>query len=95
MVMLDKNVNSSSTWQKYLDKAIVDYQQFMSNAPSLEAKEFAAYHSAAKAALAHILMLKKMIVPETAPPSKEMDFFNLLEEAREATHDEPDVDSFD
>ena len=40
-------------------------------------------------------MIKKMIQPEAQPEPKEMDFFNLLEEAREATHEESDDSSFD
>lgn len=92
--MADKEQNLSSTWSEYLKKAIKDYQCFMAQSTPMEPKDFAAYHNAGKAALAHIAMIKKMI-EEPDDKAKEMDFFDLLEQAREATHEDDRDNSFD
>ena len=91
--MIDKDKNLSNTWSEYLKKAVEDYRHFMAQPSPMEAKEFTSYHNAGKAALAHILMIKKMMASKEED-QKEMDFFDLLEQAREATHDDTN-DSFD
>ena len=60
----------------------------------MEAKEFGAYHNACKAALAHILMIQKLMqMPATK--DEEPSLLDLLEQARKATKDESECDSFD
>ena len=93
--MPDKTPFLSDDWTSILTKIIHDYKLFSEQPPPLEAKEFTSYHNACKAALAHILLLKKMTDNSSASPS-EPDLFTLLDNARKATHDSNDADdSFD
>ncbi len=92
--MSDKNHLLSETWTEYLNKAIQDYHSFATQASSLDAKEFTAHQNACKAALAHILMLQKLVQPKDEK-TKEPDLFDLLEQARKATDEEYHDDSFD
>lgn len=92
--MSDKNNFLSETWSDYLNKAIKDYHLFAMQASPLDAKEFTAYHNACKAALAHIVMLQKLMQLKD-DKKNEPDFFDLLEQARKATDEEGHDDSFD
>lgn len=92
--MADKNDLLSATWTDYLSKAIQDYHLFATQTAPLEAKEFTAHHNACKAALAHILMIQKLMLPKD-DKNDEPDFFDLLDQARKATHEEDQDDSFD
>ena len=86
---------SSQAWSQELNKAIHDYHLFASQVTSLEAKEFMAYHNACKAALAHILILKKLI-HSAVQSENSPNFLALLTEAQKATEgQEDDDDSFD
>ena len=93
--MLEKDIFSSQAWLNGLSKAIQDYQVFATQKTSLDPKEFIAYHNACKAALAHILILKKLVCAE-AQSETEPDFFALLEQAQKATQQQgAEDDSFD
>ena len=84
----------SENWADFLKKAVTDYHLFAAQPSPTDAKEFIAHHNACKAVLSHILMLKKMMESETQKQS-EPDLFSLLEQAREATHEQDNDDSFD
>ena len=92
--MQDKMKDLSGAWADYFQKAMTGYCQFADQSVSMEAKEFGAYHNACKAALAHILMIQKLM---QTPVSKEEEpnLLDLLEQARKATNDESESDSFD
>ena len=60
----------------------------------MEAKDFALYHNACKAALGHIAMIQKLM-PAKEKGMTEPDLFDLLEQARKATNDTDEDDSFD
>ena len=92
--MSDKNNILSETWTDYLQKAIQDYHLFATQAAPLDAKEFTAHHNACKAALAHILMIQKLMLSKDEK-NDEPDFFDLLDQARKATHEEYQNDPFD
>lgn len=92
--MSDKKDLLSETWTDYLNKAIQDYHLFATQTSPMEAKEFTAHHNACKAALAHILMLQKLMQPKEEK-ADEPNFFDLLEQARKATDEEYRDDSFD
>jgi len=92
--MADKNNILSATWADYLNKAIQDYHLFATQASPLDAKEFTAHHNACKAALAHILMIQKLMQPKE-DKKEEPDFFDLLDQARKATNEGYSDDSFD
>ena len=92
--MSDKNDLLSQTWTDYLNKAIKDYHLFATQAFPLDAKEFMVHHNACKAALSHILMLQKLMQTKEEK-TKEPDLFDLLEQARKATNEEYQDDSFD
>ena len=92
--MSDKNDFLSEAWTDYLNKAIKDYHLFATQPSPLDAKEFTAHHNACKAALAHILMLQKLMQSKDEK-TKEPDLFDLLEQARKATNEEYQDDSFD
>lgn len=92
--MSDKTDILSKTWDDYLNKAIQDYHLFATQQAPLDAKDFAAHHNACKAALAHILMIQKLMQPKD-DKKEEPDFFDLLDQARKATHEEYQDDSFD
>jgi len=92
--MSDKNEILSETWTDYLNKAIQDYHLFATQPSPLDAKEFTAHHNACKAALAHILMIQKLMQPKEDNKS-EPNFFDLLEQAKKATNEDDQDDSFD
>ena len=62
--MSDKDEILSEKRTDYLTKAIRDYHLFATQIAPLDAKEFTAHHNACKAALAHILMIQKLIQPK-------------------------------
>ena len=82
---------SSEAWSQELNKAVHDYHLFATQTTSLDAKEFMAYHNACKAALGHILILKKLIhsatEAEIAP-----DFLSLLTQAQKETSEREESD---
>ena len=92
--MPDKKGDLSGAWSDYLNKAIKDYHLFATQASSLDAKDFTAHQNACKAALAHILMLQKLVQSKDEK-TKEPDLFDLLEQARKATDEEYHDDPFD
>ena len=93
--MLEKDIFSSQAWLNELNKAIQDYHLFVAQKTSLEPKEFMAYHNACKAALAHILILKKLVCAQEQSEI-EPDFLTLLEQAQKATQQQgAEDDSFD
>ena len=93
--MSDRNISSAADWNSFLTKATQDYYHFAMQSTPLDAKEFSAFHSACKAALGHILILKKLI-ESSLNKTTEPDLFSLLENARKATYDPNDTDdSFD
>ena len=92
--MPDKKDILSVAWDDYLNKAIQDYHLFSTQSVPMEAKEFTAYHNACKAALAHILMIQKLMC-DKEKSDIEPNFFDLLDQARKATNDEECNDSFD
>ena len=92
--MPDKKNILSCAWGDYLNKAIRDYDSFCTQSVPLEAKDFALYHNACKSALAHIVMLKKLM-QSNEQKEIEPDFFDLLEQARKATNEDNDSNSFD
>jgi len=93
--MPDRNISQANDWNSFLTKAVQDYHHFATQSTPLDAKEFSAYHSACKAALSHILILKKLI-ETSSDNAPEQDLFSLLDNARKATYDSNDTDdSFD
>ena len=92
--MPDKKEDLSGAWSEYLNKAIKDYHLFATQVTPMEAKEFAAHHNACKAALAHVLMIQKLMQTKE-DKTQEPNFFDLLEQARKETSDEDDEHSFD
>ena len=93
--MPEKDLFSSQAWLDDLNKAVQDYHLFATQQVSQEAKEFSAYHNACKAALAHILLLKKLTC-SAASAEAEPDLFALLEQAQKATQEQGESDdSFD
>lgn len=92
--MSDKDEILSEKWTDYLTKAIRDYHLFATQIAPLDAKEFTAHHNACKAALAHILMIQKLIQPKENN-NIEPNFFDLLEQAKKATNEDAPDDSFD
>ena len=93
--MPEKDIFSSQAWSDDLNKAIRDYHLFATQPVSQDTKEFIAYHNACKAALAHILLLKKLVF-STSQSELEPDFLTLLEQAQKATQQQgAEDDSFD
>lgn len=92
--MPDKKNSLSCAWSDYLDKAIADYHLFATQPTPMEAKEFIAHHNACKAALAHILIIQKLM-QQKENKSEDLNFFDLLEQARKETNEEDDPHSFD
>ena len=93
--MPEKEIFSSAAWLEELNKVVQDYHLFAAQATSLDAKEFMAYHNACKSALAHILILKKL-VGSAAQNEAEPDFLGLLQQAKTATQESGENDdSFD
>ena len=89
--MPGQDIFASQAWLQELNKAVQDYHLFVHQSAPLDAKEFAAYHNACKAALAHILILKKLIqVPVQSEP--ETDLFDLLKQAQKETDETGDAD---
>ena len=91
--MPDKKEDLSGAWSEYLNKAIKDYHLFATQVTPMEAKEFTAHHNACKAALAHILMIQKLMQPKENK-SEDLNFFDLLEQARKETNEPDNNDSF-
>ena len=75
----------------FLEKAVQSYQKFASFPPSMESKEFNAYHSACKSALMHIALLEKLI--ETKPEQKntQLNLIDWINSARQELKDENDL----
>lgn len=89
--MPEKEIFSSAAWSEELNKVIRDYHLFISQPPSLEAKEFTAYHNACKAALSHILILKKLVGSKSQSET-EPDFLELLAQAQKETQESGEND---
>lgn len=68
--------------------ALAGYQRFTADEPPADAKGFAAWHAAAKAALAHVEALVKLVrwaeAPATVTESAEDGLEDLLGQARRA-----------
>ena len=86
-----KELFSSVAWLEELNKVIQDYHLFAAQATPLEAKDFMAYHNACKAALAHILLLKKL-AGTASHNEEEPDFLSLLQQAQKATQESGESD---
>lgn len=94
--MPDKKTFLSDDWSPFLNKAIQDYTVFSTQPVAMDAKEFTAHHNACKAALGHILILKKLVEVQTNNAMNPDFFSSLLNEARKATHDADDIsDTFE
>ena len=92
--MPDEKSFLSCAWSDYLTKAIKDYHEFSTHTTPMEAKDFALYHNACKAALGHIALIQKLM-PQKEEKAEEPNLFDLLEQARKATNDPDEDDSFD
>lgn len=92
--MQDKKEDLSGAWAEYFQKAVTGYCQFAEQNTPMESKEFGAYHNACKAALGHILMIQKLMQMASVK-DEEPSLLELLEQARKATNDESEIDSFD
>ena len=68
-----------------IEKVLNDYQQLIQQTTPLEPKEFTAYQNACKSALAHLMLLTKLIQPDT----KEQE--PLFENWQEALQNAPDL----
>lgn len=62
-----------------IEKVLNDYQQLIKQAAPLDPKEFTAYQNACKSALAHLMLLTKLIQNE--PEQMEEPFFQNWAEA--------------
>lgn len=77
--------------EPYAQKVLNDYQLFIKQDVSLESKEFTAYHNACKSALAHLLLLTKLIQPEPESPEKTIqNWQELIKNAPELKQEIPD-----
>ncbi len=69
-----------------LKKMLAQYQDFLNQPVSLDAKEFTAYHNACKSVLGHVSILLKLIQSEnTRFKEDEPDLLSLLENAKAQT----------
>lgn len=68
-----------------LKKTLEQYQQFLDQPVSLEAKDFTAYHNACKSVLGHVSILLKLIQSEPAAVKQEPDLLALIEKAKTQT----------
>ena len=92
--MPDKKEILSGAGSDCLNTAVRNYHLFAAQDVPMEAKEFTAYHNACKAALAHILMIQK-VMQDKEETSEDLNFFDLLEQARKETNEDEDGSSFD
>ena len=77
--------------EPYAQKVLNDYQLFIKQDVSLESKEFTAYHNACKSALAHLLLLTKLIQPmPESPEQTEKDWADLVKNAPDLKQEIPD-----
>jgi len=78
-------------FQKFLDKAVQSYQDFVRFSPSMDAKEFNAYHSACKSALMHIGLLEKLIEAKQEQNPVQLNLSDWINSARQELKDENDL----
>ena len=80
--MTDNITSLSETLRPAFFQTLQRYLDFIAQSPGLEPKDFTAYHNACKAALAHLMLLEKLIKnPNTN--DAQMDLLSLLEQAKE------------
>lgn len=77
--------NLSVLLNPVLKKTLEQYQHFLNQPVSLEAKEFTAYHNACKSVLGHISILLKLLQNEQNASKTEPDLLALIERAKEQT----------
>lgn len=77
--------------KNFLEKAVQSYQTFANIPPSMEAKEFNAYHSACKSALMHIALLEKLIAPTSEKEPVQLNLTDWINNARQELKDENDL----
>jgi len=70
-----------------LKKTLDQYQDFLNQPVSLEAKEFTAYHNACKSVLGHVSILLKLLQNEQNTSKDEPDLLALIERAKQQTAD--------
>ena len=70
-----------------LKKMLVQYQNFLEQPVSLEAKNFTVYHNACKSVLTHISILLKLLQSEQNTSKDEPDLLALIERAKVQTAD--------
>lgn len=68
-----------------IKKVLNDYQQLIEQSAPLEPKEFTAYQNACKSALAHLMLLTKLIQPEVQEQEP------LFQNWEEALQNAPDL----
>ena len=68
-----------------LKKMLVQYQNFLEQPVSLEAKNFTAYHNACKSVLGHISILLKLLQNDPNASKDEPDLLALIERAKTQT----------
>lgn len=68
-----------------LKKTLAQYQDFLNQPVSLEAKEFTAYHNACKSVLGHISILLKLLQNDPNASKDEPDLLALIERAKTQT----------
>ena len=92
--MPDKKIFLSDTLRPVFDQSLQHYLNFTHQTPPLDAKDFTAYHNACKAALAHLMLLEKLIGHQDQP-QQQLDLLSLLEQAKqENEHVSFDPDEF-
>ncbi len=75
----------------FLEKAVQSYQNFAKISPSMESKEFNAYHSACKSALMHIALLEKLIDSNQKHEPVQLNLHDWINSARQELKDENDL----
>ena len=68
-----------------LKKTLAQYQHFLDQPVSLEAKEFTAYHNACKSVLGHVSILLKLLQSEQNASKDARDLLALIERAKTQT----------
>ena len=85
--MPDKNIPLSDILRPVFDKAVQHYLDFTHQTPALDAKDFTAYHNACKAALAHLMLLEKLI-KQSPQSDSQTSLLDLIEQAKKETQND-------
>ena len=80
--MTDNITSLSETLRPAFYQTLKRYLDFTAQTPGLEPKDCTAYHNACKAALAHLILLEKLIKHPNSDDAQ-MNLLDLIEQAKE------------